>query len=518
MVERVDAVVIGAGLGGLAAAKTLTFDLGRKTVVLEQHSVPGGYASSFQRGPYRFDTALHELNGFAPGGGMDTLYQELGIWHQLRLQRLDPLYILRGPDRQIIVPADRFAYEAELIQHFPAQADQIRAYLDEAFAVYRDVRRLTIDRAEGRDPSLEEMVARYPAMVQARGATWEEMMARHVKDAQLRTILGGLWGYMGLPPSRCAALMGGVITGSYHQHGGWYPEGGAQAITNALADELRGCGSEIRCGQTVTGFDVEGDRVLAVTTDQGVRIEADVFISNASAPTTLLELVGREHLPGEYVERVEKPSPSYTTFSVYLGLDQSELGQQAAAHEWFLNASWDADQAWEARHSGDWDRVALSVTDYARLDPGCAPPGHGVVVLTTVASWDYQNVWGTGGDLKDYHANPAYLRIKQQVTEALIRRADDQLHGSLAGHIRYREASTPLTNFHYTRNPRGAIEGYENTPANSGLGWLPHETPIGNLFLAGAWTNSGGLNAALNSGVEAAYKALAVSRPTTTTC
>ena len=44
MVERVDAVVIGAGLGG-AAAKTLTFDLGRKTVVLEQHSVPGGYAS-----------------------------------------------------------------------------------------------------------------------------------------------------------------------------------------------------------------------------------------------------------------------------------------------------------------------------------------------------------------------------------------------------------------------------------------------------------------------------------------
>ena len=120
MVERVDAVVIGAGLGGLAAAKTLTFDLGRKTVALEQHSVPGGYASSFQRGPYRFDTALHELNGLAPGGGMDTLYQELGIWHRLCVHRLNPLYILRGPDRQIRVPADPFAYEAELIQHFPA--------------------------------------------------------------------------------------------------------------------------------------------------------------------------------------------------------------------------------------------------------------------------------------------------------------------------------------------------------------------------------------------------------------
>ena len=108
MVERVDAVVVGAGLGGLAAANTLASS-GRKTVVLEQHSVPGGYASAFQRGPYRFDTALHELNGLAPGGGLDTIYRELGIWDRLRLHRLDPLYILRGPDRQIVAPADPFA-------------------------------------------------------------------------------------------------------------------------------------------------------------------------------------------------------------------------------------------------------------------------------------------------------------------------------------------------------------------------------------------------------------------------
>ena len=121
MSERVDAVVVGAGLGGLAAAVTLAGGA-KKTVVLEQHSVPGGYASSFQRGPYRFDTALHELSGLAPGGGVDTLYRQLGIWNRLRLNRLDPLYILRGPDRQIVAPADLFAYEAELIRNFPSQA------------------------------------------------------------------------------------------------------------------------------------------------------------------------------------------------------------------------------------------------------------------------------------------------------------------------------------------------------------------------------------------------------------
>ena len=136
--------------------------------------------------------------------------------------------------------------------------------------------------------------------------TWDQMMARHVADPQIRTVLGGFWGYMGLPPSRCAALMGAVITGTYHQHGGWYPEGGAQAISAALAEVLREHGGEIRCGQSVTGFDVEGDRVLAVTTDQGLRLEAEVFVSNASAPTTLLELVGREHLPVDYLDRVRE--------------------------------------------------------------------------------------------------------------------------------------------------------------------------------------------------------------------
>jgi phytoene desaturase len=494
----------------LAAAVTLA-GAGKKTVVLEQHSVPGGYASSFQRGPYRFDTALHELSGLAPGGGVDARYRQLGIWNRLRLHRLDPLYILRGPDRQIVAPADMFAYEAELIRNFPSQADQIRAYLDAAIAVYRDTRRLTTDRASGHDPSLEEMVARYPAMVQASGETWDQMMARYVDDPQLRTVLGGFWGYIGLPPSQCAALIGGVITATYHEHGGWYPEGGAQAISAALAKVLHEHGGEIRCDQTVTGFEVEGDRVLAVTTDQGLRLEADVVVSNASAPTTLVELVGREHLPVDYLDKVEKPSPSYTTFAVYLGLDRDVLAEQGLAHELFLTASWDADEAWQAAQSGDWARAPLLITDYTHVDPGCAPEGHAVVVLTTTASWDYQDTWGTGGDLTGYHDNPAYVRVKEQVADALVRRAADELPG-LANAIRYREASTPLTNFHYTRNPHGAIEGYENTTANSGLGWLPHQTPITNLFLAGAWTNSGGMNPAITSGMEAAQRILARSR------
>ncbi len=506
MVEHVDAVVVGAGLGGLAAAVTLA-GAGMKTVVLEQHSVPGGYASAFQRGGYRFDTALHALSGLSPGGGVDTLYRELGIWDRLRLHRLDPLYELRGPGRQIVAYADAFRYEAELIRNVPEQADRLRGYLDEALAIYRDVRRLGVDREAGREPTLEEMVARYPALVRASGETWDQMMGRHVTDRQLRTVLGALWCYVGLPPSQCAALVGGAITSAYAEHGGWYPEGGAHALSTALADALVEKAGEIRCEQLVAGFDVERDSVVAVTTDRGLHLGADVVVANI-APTSLVGLLGRDHLPADYVAQVERPSPSYTTFTVYLGLDRDLFAERGLPHELFLDASWDADEAWRAAQSGDWDRALLTVTDYTGVDPGCAPPGHAVVMITTAASWDYEDVWGTGGDLAGYHDDPRYLKVKDQVADALVRRVAAELPG-LAESNRYREASTPLTNFRDTRNPHGAIEGYENTPANSGLGWLPAVTPIDNLFLAGAWTNTGGMNPAIRSGVTSAQQVLA---------
>jgi prolycopene isomerase len=343
--------------------------------------------------------------------------------------------------------------------------------------------------------------------VQLSGETWDQAMRRHVTDPQARGALGALWGYFGLPPSRCAAVVGAIGSAAYLEHGGWYPEGGSQAISHALVQELRERGGQLVCGQTVDRIDLDGGRAAAVTTADGRRFEADLFVSNASAPGTVVGLLGRERVPDEYADQVTRSRASYTTFAVYLGLGADVFADQGLSHELFLDEGLDPDAAWEAAQRGDWDNCALSITDYTRVDPGCAPPGHGVAVLTAVAPWDHEDTWGTGGDLADYGRNPRYLRVKEHVADALTARAAEAVPG-LADAINLREASSPLTNFRYTRNPRGAIEGYENTPANSGLGWLPHETPVKNLFLAGAWTSSGGMSPSLASGRAAAMKAV----------
>ena len=77
MTHRSTVIVIGAGLGGLSVATMLARN-GVQTLLLERHNVPGGYATSFVRGRYEFEVALHELSGIGPPERRGSLYRYLG--------------------------------------------------------------------------------------------------------------------------------------------------------------------------------------------------------------------------------------------------------------------------------------------------------------------------------------------------------------------------------------------------------------------------------------------------------
>jgi phytoene dehydrogenase-like protein len=481
---------------------------GRQVLVLESDGSPGGYAQCFHRGPLPVRLQPPRVERAGAGWWHGRHLPRAGIWDRVHLRRLDPLYVARFPDHEIVAHADVYRYESDLIGQFPDEKVGIRAYLDEASAVYRDSIRVYADGVAGRPAALEDFVTRYPTLVSVSGETWAQTITRHVDDPRLVAVLGALWPYTGLPPQLVASVNGSVMSMPYGHHGGWYPEGGSGAVAWALEGELHARGGEVRYSQTAARVDVRDGRVTAVETTEGLRVEADVVISDASAPATMLEMVGRGHLPDDYVARVEAPGASYTIFNVYLGLKRDVFGEQHLPHELFVSPGYDSLAQREAALSGDWGQAGIALTDYTRVDPGCAPEGGGVVVLSAMVDWNYADVWGTGGDLAGYHENPAYLAVKERVADELVSLADVSVPG-LAGAVGFREASTPLTNFAYTHNPLGAIEGYENTPANSGLGWLPQTTPIHNLFLAGAWTNGGGQNPAIQSGRSAAELALA---------
>lgn len=82
-----DVIIIGAGMGGLTAGALLAKD-GLKTLVIEKHSIPGGYATSFKRKDFWFDSVLDAISGCHNGGWIWQAVKRLGLEKEIELYGL----------------------------------------------------------------------------------------------------------------------------------------------------------------------------------------------------------------------------------------------------------------------------------------------------------------------------------------------------------------------------------------------------------------------------------------------
>lgn len=495
-----DAVVIGAGLGGLGAAGYLARE-GHRVVVLEHHAVPGGYAHEFKRNGFRFEVALHALDGAGPGGWLHPMLQDLGVLDRVEITRLDPFYTTRFPDLEITVPADLPGYLLELKSRFLHEEEGIDDLFDAIGRVAADIDRYTKERAKGVRPTPMEMMERFPDMAIAFSQDWQTFMSRYIADTQLQAVVSTLWGYLGLPPSKVSAGLLALVIHSYHTSGAWYPRGGSQAMSRAIVEGINTHGGEVLFRNRVTRIEVNGGRGVAVETNKGLRVEADVIVSNAS-PSATVEMTGRHHFDDRFLSGVGRDVPAMSNLVVYLGLDRDLVAEGWDHHEFFLSDGYDMDVDYAAMVSGDFSKTGMVIANYTDADPGCAPEGKSVLVMLSLAPWGYANVWGTGGDPTGYSENPNYLRIKEEAANHLIDRAEILIPG-LRDSIVVKEIGTPLTNARYGLNPGGSIYGREQTVENM-LNRRSPKSSIPNLLFAGAWVGGGGMSAALASGRTAA--------------
>ena len=233
-------VVIGAGLGGLCCGAYLAKQ-GVPVTVVEQHSIPGGYATAFDRGRFTFEVSLHgtSINNNATARILDNV----GVLEKLQLVRLPEVYRLKAPGLDISVPQqDPEAFIALLSKHFPEEEKGIRSYVKEMIGLSEEVEQLHEKKGEFIKILFP---VQYRKMWSIRNKTLADFLNDHVKSPELQGVLSSLWGYYGLPPSRLSAFYYANATGEYLRHGSFYIKERSQNLSNALAEAIEGRGGKI---------------------------------------------------------------------------------------------------------------------------------------------------------------------------------------------------------------------------------------------------------------------------------
>lgn len=269
-------MVIGAGLGGLAAALHLAAS-GRQVTVLERMDVPGGHAGVLRDQGYTFDTGPTVLT--APWLVAETL-AAVGEEMTLDLRRLDPAYRARFADGSTLdMHADVDAMACEIAASCGArEADGYRrlvAWLRELYDV--EMPHFIARNLDSPLALLGRPLLRLIALGGFRRLA--PKVASFVRDDRLRRLFTFQSMYAGLAPGQALALYG-VIAYLDAVAGVYYPIGGVHAVPQALASAATRHGVTIRYGMVADRIEVRNSRATAVVTQHGERIPADVVVDN----------------------------------------------------------------------------------------------------------------------------------------------------------------------------------------------------------------------------------------------
>ncbi len=493
-----DAVIIGAGLGGLSCAAAFARQ-GFKALVLEHHDKAGGYATTFKRpGGFIFDVSLHstvvgERNGvhnLIPG--FPEIKEVEFVPHPYLYRVIFPEYDIRVPQKNLL------GYIKILIEHFPEEEEGIKGIFEDMNGFAEDINKFL--RAGGQ-VDMSTFPKEYPYLFQNYARTWGQMLDARIKDPKLKAIISVQWGYYGLPPSKLASLYYALPAIGYLQEGGYYPIGQSQKISDAFVRFIEKHSGKVLLKKRVEKILVEDHAAYGVRTTDGSEYKAKVVVSNANAPDTFQTMMNEDEYLKDYVARLDEFSVSLSCFQVFLGLKKDLVGELGIKDtEVSYESGYDADASYEALVNADIENSGWGLLLYDNLYEGYSPKGKNTLNILILQGYDHWKTYEA-----DYWKGKkkAYRAEKERMADILIDRVEKTLLPGLRKAIEVKDIGTPLTNIRYTRNYRGAIYGWDQTLDNSGNSRLPHKTPITNLYLAGAWTRPGhGYGAVIPSGLQ----------------
>jgi phytoene dehydrogenase-like protein len=283
--KKVDCIIIGAGMSGLAAGIRLSM-YNKKVLILEKHSISGGLNSYYSRGKRKFDVGLHALTNFVgpkdKGKPFNKLMKQLRIpYDEFKLSPQN-YSLIQFPDKTLKFTNEIMVLTEEINKNFPHEVDGFIRLLDhirnfdEVNLNNELVMAKTVVGHYIQDKSLIEMIF-CPLLIY--GSAWENDMDF----------------------SQFVIMFKSIFLEGFSR-----PEGGVRTILDLLLKKLEVNGGELRYKAEVTKIISKDNKILGVEINHNEIIECDQILSSMGLPETFGVV--------SELESLEKPATGNLSF------------------------------------------------------------------------------------------------------------------------------------------------------------------------------------------------------------
>ena len=473
-------VVVGAGVGGLAAAARLAA-AGHQVTICERSAVVGGKLGVFERDGFRFDTGPSLLT--MPQVFRD-LFADTGapLGRVLDLWPVDPTARYRFADGTWL---DAAASQEQLYAAMdnvlvPGSGQQWRTFIDRAQRMYQLTRGSFLESEIGGPRTLLRQGWRLGAVrTVAPWLTLRQLGERRLGDPRLRMFLDRYATYAGSDPRRAPAVLA-VIPYVEQAFGGWYVGGGLYRLGEAILTRAQDRGAVLMTGAevvTITTTTTTTGRVDGVRLTDGRFLPADVVVANVDARQLYGGLVA-DRRADTVRRRLATAAPSLSGFVLLLGLRGRT--PDLAHHTVLFPADYDA----ELTAVFDSPTPVADPTVYvvSADDPRVRPDADSEGWFVLVNAPPHDPVGGV-----DWDAPGLAVAYADRVLAVLAARGLD-----VRNRLLFREIRTPADLERATGSAGGSIYGPSSNGPRAAFLRPANRSPVPGLFLVGGSAHPGG--------------------------
>ena len=461
--NRYDAAIIGAGLGGLQCAYILA-KRGMKVVVVEKNHLLGGCIQTFARRGHKFDTGFHYVGGLDDGQPLNTLFKKFNLmdlpWMRLDDDGFDEV-VYGG--RSYMIPSGFEKFKAQMKGHFPESAGEIDTYSDFLEGVANGIFG-SFDRAGEGNMSDSSLFSR--------GAY--DFLTSTISDSTLQNVLSGMSPKLTLqketlPLYTFAQINASFILSAYRLRGG------GMQVADKLAESVRKFGGEIITGAEVTRL-VETNGVVDTLEIAGREpLQANIIIADIH-PAQFVRLAAEtSFVRNIFKKRILALKNSFGMFTVNIALKPGAV-KYLNRNIYIHNTS----DVWTEGEQLATETPRCCLVSFGVPDRAGEEYASNVDLLTPMQWSDVEQFAGS----RVMHRPDTYNELKERKAAQLIDIASNYIPG-LKDAVEHVYTSTPLTYADYTGTEQGSAYGVDKDFNRLAYTLLTPLSPIPNVYFTG---------------------------------